>query len=78
MRQDGKKLYPSEGYSAITNGEIVTDFVVLGANDSADNWHDTNESQTVPEQEIAQPTSEERLEAQVVYTAMMTDTLLEG
>lgn len=34
---------PSEGYKYITNGEIFSNGIYLGINDSPDNWHDTNE-----------------------------------
>lgn len=34
---------PSEGYKYITNGEIFSNGIYLGINDSPDNWRDTNE-----------------------------------
>ena len=34
---------PSEGFSGLTNGDIITDSIYLGKADSIENWHDTNE-----------------------------------
>ena len=34
---------PSEGYKYITNGEVYSEGIYLGINDSPENWHDTND-----------------------------------
>ena len=46
---EGNKLTPDEGYKYITNGEVWSDLVYLGINDSVDNWHDTNDEPPDPE-----------------------------
>ena len=43
---------PSDGFKYITNGEIHTDSIYLGAKDSIDNWHDTNDEPPEPEEDI--------------------------
>ena len=43
---------PSEGFKYITNGEVYTDGIYLGAKDSIDNWHDTNDEPPEPEEDI--------------------------
>lgn len=78
-------LYPSDGYKYITDGNIFSKKVILGKNDDGANWRDTNDDPPIDEEEEKRrreeeampPTFEERIEAQIVYTAMMTDTLLE-
>lgn len=44
---------PSDGYKYISNGEIYTDSIYLGAKDSIDNWHDTNDEPPEPEDDIS-------------------------
>ena len=56
----GNLWVPDEGYKYITNGEVYTDSIYLGARDSSDNWHDTNEEPPEPEDE---PTIEDKAEA---------------
>lgn len=51
---------PDEGYKYITNGEVYTDSIYLGARDSIDNWRDTNDEPPEPEDE---PTVEDKAEA---------------
>lgn len=34
---------PSEGYKYVTNGEVFSNGIYLGINDSHENWHDTND-----------------------------------
>lgn len=34
---------PSEGYKYVTNGEVFSNGIYLGINDSPENWHDTND-----------------------------------
>lgn len=36
-------LKPSEGYKYITNGSVFSKEVILGKNDSVENWQDTNQ-----------------------------------
>lgn len=55
----GNLWIPDEGYKYITNGEVYTDSIYLGKNDSIDNWHDTNDEPPEPEDEL---TDEETLE----------------
>ncbi|MBR5342608.1 MAG: hypothetical protein IK149_01780 [Oscillospiraceae bacterium] len=43
---------PGEGFKYITNGEVFSDGIYLGKNDSIDNWHDTNDEPPAPEEEI--------------------------
>lgn len=50
---------PGDGYKYITNGEVYTDSIYLGAKDSINNWHDTNDEPPEPEDEL---TDEEALE----------------
>lgn len=84
IKKDGK-LYPSKNYKYITDGSVFSTMAILGAHDDGKNWHDTNEEPPIDEEEAARrreeaaqpPTFAERLEAQITYTAMMTDTLLE-
>lgn len=55
----GNLWIPDDGYKYITNGEVYTDSIYLGAKDSINNWHDTNDEPPEPEEEIA---DEEALE----------------
>lgn len=48
----GNLWVPDEGYKYITNGEVYTDSIYLGKSDSINNWHDTNEEPTDPEDEL--------------------------
>ena len=57
---DGNKLIPSEGFAYVTNGEVYSTLVYLGVNDSAENWHDTNDEPPEPAEE---PTVEDKAEA---------------
>ena len=44
MINDYKNHYvPSDGFTYLSNGEVWTDSIYLGASDSINNWHDTNE-----------------------------------
>lgn len=54
----GNKLTPDEGYKYITNGEVYSELVFLGKNDSVDNWHDTNDEPPA----LEEITAEEALE----------------
>lgn len=86
---EGRTIRPEEGYEYVTNGTSFSKLVMLGANASADDWHDTNDQPPVDEEEERRrkeqedferqrpPTAEERMEAQLLYTALMTETLLE-
>lgn len=56
----GNLWVPSDGYKYITNGEVYTDSIYLGAKDSINNWHDTNDEPPEPEDE---PTVENKAEA---------------
>ena len=56
----GNLWVPSDGYKYITNGEVYTDSIYLGKNDSIDNWRDTNDEPPEPEDE---PTVEDKAEA---------------
>lgn len=47
------QLTPSEGYKYITNDNTFTDLLILGKNDSVDNWYDTNDEPIPPEPEQA-------------------------
>ena len=51
---------PSDGYKYITNGEVYTDSIYLGARDSIDSWRDTNDEPPEPEDE---PSIEDKAEA---------------
>ena len=51
---------PGDGYKYITNGEVCTDSIYLGARDSISNWRDTNDEPPEPEDE---PTVEDKAEA---------------
>lgn len=44
----GNYWIPDEGYKYITNGEVFTDSIYLGARDSIANWHDTNDEPPEP------------------------------
>lgn len=48
----GNYWVPDEGYKYLTNGEVYTDSIYLGKNDSIDNWHDTNDEPPEPEEGI--------------------------
>ena len=48
----GNNWIPSEGYKYISNGSVWADSIVLGAKDSIDNWHDTNDEPPAPEEDI--------------------------
>lgn len=48
----GNYWIPSDGYEYLSNGEVWTDGIYLGRNDSITNWHDTNEEPPAPEDEI--------------------------
>lgn len=48
MIVEGKNLKPSIGYKYVSDGETWSDWVILGKNDTADNWHDTNDEPPVP------------------------------
>ena len=56
----GNYWVPDEGYKYLTNGEVYTDSIYLGARDSIDNWRDTNDEPPEPEEE---PTVEDKAEA---------------
>lgn len=60
---------PDEGYKYITNGEVYTDSIYLGARDSIDNWHDTNDEPPEPEDE---PTVEDKAEAFDILTGVIS------
>lgn len=55
----GNKWVPSEGYSYISNGEVWTDSIFIGASDDISNWHDTNDEPPTPEDDVP---AEEALE----------------
>ena len=42
---------PSPGYTYLSNGEVWTDSIYLGASDRIDNWHDTNDEPPEPGEE---------------------------
>lgn len=48
----GNLWIPDEGYKHITNGEVFTDSIYLGAKDSIGNWHDTNDEPPEPEDNL--------------------------
>lgn len=50
---EGNKWIPSEGFNYISNGEVWTDSIILGATDSISNWHDTNEEPPTPEDDVS-------------------------
>ena len=54
----GNEWLPDEGYKYISNGEVWTDSIFLGAHDDIANWHDTNDEPPEPQDE---PTAEELL-----------------
>lgn len=56
----GNLWIPDEGYKYITNGEVYTDSIYLGARDSISNWRDTNDEPPEPEDE---PSVEDKAEA---------------
>ena len=56
----GNLWIPGEGYKYLTNGVVYTDSIYLGARDSIDNWHDTNDEPSEPDPE---PTMEDKAEA---------------
>lgn len=43
---------PSEGYKYLTNVEVWSERIILGKNDSINNWHDTNEEPPLPDEVI--------------------------
>ena len=43
------QLKPEENYKYITNGEVWSDWIILGRTDKIENWHDTNEEPPIPE-----------------------------
>lgn len=49
----GNQWIPSDGYNYISNGRIWTDSIYLGRNDSVENWHDTNEEPSEPEEDVS-------------------------
>ena len=36
-------ITPDTGYKYVTNGDVFSDLVKLGKNDSVDNWYSTND-----------------------------------
>lgn len=44
----GNKWEPSPGYKYITDGTVYTDSIFLGAADSIEHWHDTNDEPPEP------------------------------
>lgn len=63
----GNLWIPDEGYKYLTNGEVYTDSIYLGARDSVDNWRDTNDEPPEPEPE---PTVEDKAEAYDILTGV--------
>lgn len=66
--------------TATKEGNKVT--LYLGRNDEHGNemtsvFYDFPDEDIVGVEDVSEPTREDRLEAQITYTAMMTDTLLE-
>ena len=60
MRNPSKNLWlPDKGYKYISNGEIWTDSIYLGATDSVENWHDTNEEPPAPQEPDKDATSDD-------------------
>jgi hypothetical protein len=49
----GNNWIPSPGFAYISNGEVWTDSIQLGANDRIENWHDTNENPPEPEEDVS-------------------------
>lgn len=49
---EGNKWIPNDGFKYITNGDVYTDYILLGSGDSIENWHDTNDEPPVPEEDI--------------------------
>lgn len=56
----GNFWIPSEGYKYLANGEVYTDSIYLGAKDSINNWHDTNDE---PPEPVDEPSIEDKAEA---------------
>ena len=45
MQEITKNVFvPSEGFLYLTNGVVVAERIMLGKNDSKENWNETNES----------------------------------
>ena len=42
---------PSPGFARLTNGEVYTDSIYLGATDDISNWRDTNDEPPEEEEE---------------------------
>ena len=57
INMGGNHWIPGEGYKYLTDGEVFTDGIFLGANDSINRWHDTNDEPT------DEPTAEDKAEA---------------
>ena len=52
MRNDYKNHWiPSPGYQYLSNGEVWTDGIFLGASDRIENWHDTNDEPPVEDED---------------------------
>ena len=45
----GNYWVPDDGYTYLSNGEVWTDGLYLGAADRIENWHDTNDEPPGPE-----------------------------
>ncbi len=80
-RADHISIVP-EGWAVIPDGFVVPEsfpFVGVGAEKNTDGVMTvlTMTEGVVPEQPDPVPTWDEQMEAQITYTAMMTDTLLE-
>lgn len=56
----GNHWIPSPGYAWVSDGETWTTDIYLGASDSIERWHGTNEEPPEPE---AEPTVEDKAEA---------------
>lgn len=50
---EGNKWIPSEGFMYISNGEVWSDSILLGANDNIGNWHDTNDEPPAPDDDVS-------------------------
>lgn len=76
LAEDGRVLSVTyEAYAPV--GAVIVDGVPQG--DTSDYRYENGEFVYDPLPETEQmPTQLDRLEAQLIYTAMMTDTLLEG
>ena len=44
---------PAPGYAWVSDGEIWTTDIYLGASDSIERWHGTNDEPPAPEEEIS-------------------------